>query len=88
MLRGGSWFGRGRYVRSANRVRDEPGYRNDYIGFRLALGPSKQVGSPAEPVTGKGLAAEPTTQRSRTAPPSSSAPSRTKRSSRPNKPKK
>jgi hypothetical protein len=36
----------------------EPGSRDDYIGFRLALGPGEQGVSPAEPVTGKGLAAK------------------------------
>ena len=38
VLRGGSWFTYGRFVRSAYRFRKDPGpgYRFDYIGFRLA----------------------------------------------------
>jgi len=74
VLRGGSWGSNGGYVRSANRSRLEPGDRDGYIGFRLALGPGEQAMSPAEPVTGKGLAAEPTTRRSRAAEPSSTEP--------------
>ena len=38
VLRGGSWFSIGGFVRSAYRRGDEPGYGYDYIGFRLALG--------------------------------------------------
>ncbi|PZN82862.1 MAG: hypothetical protein DM484_05690 [Candidatus Methylumidiphilus alinenensis] len=37
VLRGGSWNNNGRNVRSANRNRNEPGNRNNNIGFRLAL---------------------------------------------------
>ncbi|EXI73777.1 MAG TPA: formylglycine-generating enzyme family protein [Candidatus Accumulibacter phosphatis] len=74
VLRGGSWGGSGRYVRSAARFRGEPGDRYHDFGFRLALGPGERVGSPAEPVTWKGLSAEPTSLRSRTAEPSSTAP--------------
>ncbi len=74
VLRGGSWNFNGWNVRSACRNRNEPGRHNDDIGFRLALGPGKQVLSPAEPVTGKGLAAEPTTRRSRATGSSSTAP--------------
>ncbi|EXI73781.1 MAG TPA: SUMF1/EgtB/PvdO family nonheme iron enzyme [Candidatus Accumulibacter phosphatis] len=73
VLRGGSWDDFGRLVRSANRSRNEPGLRNHCIGFRLALGPGEEGVSPAEPVTRKGLSAAPTTQRSRTAEPSSTA---------------
>ena len=47
VLRGGSWNNNGRNVRSANRNRNEPGNRNDNIGFRLALGPGEQGLSPA-----------------------------------------
>ena len=35
--RGGSWFGRARYCRSAVRARNAPSYRVSYLGFRLAL---------------------------------------------------
>ncbi|WP_158817971.1 SUMF1/EgtB/PvdO family nonheme iron enzyme [Methylocapsa sp. S129] len=35
-LRGGSWYGDPRGLRSANRGRCEPGDRFDYIGFRLS----------------------------------------------------
>ena len=38
VLRGGSWFYSGRYCRSADRSLNVPGFRNDRIGFRLALG--------------------------------------------------
>ena len=38
VLRGGSWYDLGRYVRSAFRDREGADYRNDYLGFRLALG--------------------------------------------------
>jgi len=60
VLRGGSWGGSGRNVRSARRNRRGPGSRSRYLGFRLALGPSERVGSTAEPVTREGLSAEPT----------------------------
>ncbi|MBE2295280.1 MAG: formylglycine-generating enzyme family protein [Phycisphaerales bacterium] len=39
VLRGGSWLDDGRLVRSAYRPRHDPGFRLDFIGFRLALGP-------------------------------------------------
>ena len=38
VLRGGSWLNLGRSPRSAFRSRDEPDYRHDGIGFRLAPG--------------------------------------------------
>lgn len=37
VLRGGSWINNGRNARSAYRNDNEPGNRNDNIGFRLAL---------------------------------------------------
>lgn len=58
VLRGGSWRHIGWLVRSATRYGFESGSRYDDIGFRLALGPGEQGVSPAEPVTGKGLAAK------------------------------
>jgi len=36
VLRGGSWINNGRNCRSAYRNRNEPGNRNDNIGFRLS----------------------------------------------------
>jgi formylglycine-generating enzyme required for sulfatase activity len=42
VLRGGSWFNRGRFLRSAARHWSVPGHRDGYIGFRLARG---QIGS-------------------------------------------
>ncbi len=36
VLRGGGWFDRGRFCRSAIRIRLEPGGRGSVIGFRLA----------------------------------------------------
>ena len=38
VMRGGSWFNYGRYVRSAIRDRNDPSYRYHFIGFRLARG--------------------------------------------------
>ncbi|NET58298.1 MAG: SUMF1/EgtB/PvdO family nonheme iron enzyme [Symploca sp. SIO2E6] len=37
LLRGGSWVSNPRYCRSANRGRDNPDYRNNNIGFRVAV---------------------------------------------------
>jgi formylglycine-generating enzyme required for sulfatase activity len=36
VLRGGSWGGGPGYLRSANRTRNNPGTRFDFVGFRLA----------------------------------------------------
>ncbi|MGE0823444.1 MAG: SUMF1/EgtB/PvdO family nonheme iron enzyme [Candidatus Binatia bacterium] len=36
VVRGGSWNNEARNVRVANRNRNEPGNRNDNIGFRCA----------------------------------------------------
>lgn len=36
VVRGGSWTNFPRYLRSVNRYRSAPGYRSDFIGFRLA----------------------------------------------------
>lgn len=38
VLRGGSWNAVARYVRAAYRLHHVPGYRFDYLGFRLARG--------------------------------------------------
>lgn len=38
VLRGGGWLGHGRGLRSALRYANSPGYRNNYIGLRLAGG--------------------------------------------------
>ena len=37
MNRGGSWIDDARYCRAAGRINDTPGYRLNYLGFRLAL---------------------------------------------------
>ena len=42
--RGGSWNDNARNCRSANRDRNEPGYRNNNLGFRPALAPSSREG--------------------------------------------
>ena len=49
VLRGGSWFSDGRYVRSAYRFRYGPDGRSSIIGFRLALGQSGGLGQSAAP---------------------------------------
>lgn len=45
VLRGGSWNGLGRYLRSARRGVGVPGSRSDDVGFRLALGPVEPAGT-------------------------------------------
>jgi formylglycine-generating enzyme required for sulfatase activity len=40
VLRGGCWADAARVCRSANRNGSDPSYRNDALGFRLALSPS------------------------------------------------
>ena len=40
--RGGSWVCEASICRSGYRIRDSPDYRNDYLGFRVALSPSGQ----------------------------------------------
>ncbi len=47
VVRGGSWFNDGGYVRSAYRDRDEPGGRGRNVGFRLALRSMRGRGAPA-----------------------------------------
>jgi formylglycine-generating enzyme len=37
VIRGGSWWGIGSNCRSAIRDRGAPAYRNNYLGFRVAL---------------------------------------------------
>jgi len=44
-LRGGSWGHSARGCRSANRNMDSPGNRHDFLGFRLALVPSRGLSS-------------------------------------------
>jgi formylglycine-generating enzyme required for sulfatase activity len=41
VYRGGAWRGSARYVRAADRLADEPGRRDDRLGFRLAGGPGR-----------------------------------------------
>ena len=40
VVRGGSWYNLGGFVRSAFHFRRSPDYRNSVLGFRLALGHS------------------------------------------------
>jgi sulfatase modifying factor 1 len=44
VLRGGSWINDGRNCRSANRNGNDPGNRNDNIGFRLSRAPPSRGG--------------------------------------------
>ena len=37
VMRGGSWNNSANYCRSGLRLRDEPVYRRNYLGFRVAL---------------------------------------------------
>lgn len=39
VIRGGSYFNNAQNCRVSNRNNNEPGNRNDNIGFRLALSP-------------------------------------------------
>jgi len=48
VLRGGSWFDSGRYCRSANRIYNNPSYRNLSLGFRVVVVPSLQESPAAE----------------------------------------
>ncbi len=43
VCRGGSWYGLGRLCRSALRAGREPGYRINWLGFRLARGRTSQA---------------------------------------------
>jgi uncharacterized protein (TIGR02996 family) len=40
VLRGGGWLGSARFCRAAIHLRKAPGFRNSYLGFRLAMVPS------------------------------------------------
>ena len=41
VIRGGSWYGKPSYIRSANRFWYTTYFRNNNLGFRLALTPDK-----------------------------------------------
>ncbi|MCO6456700.1 MAG: hypothetical protein J5I93_15485 [Pirellulaceae bacterium] len=43
MVRGGSWINDGRNCRSAYRNANEPGNRNDNLGFRVCLARSPNI---------------------------------------------
>lgn len=49
VLRGGSWCFSGRDLRCAGRYGSVPDFRNDFIGFRLALGHELKSGGAAGP---------------------------------------
>jgi len=53
--RGGSWYNPATYWRSAYRCGDDPAGRYDFLGFRLALGPSEgpSTGQPLPPEAAK-----------------------------------
>ena len=46
VLRGGCWNDEAAYCRSAFRIRLDPSYRSNILGFRLALSPSGIPKSP------------------------------------------
>jgi formylglycine-generating enzyme required for sulfatase activity len=52
VIRGGSWFYDARCVRSACRVRYDPGLRYEFLGFRLLSSASSAKSSPVERVSG------------------------------------
>jgi formylglycine-generating enzyme required for sulfatase activity len=62
VLRGGSWFGNGRYCRSADRYRRGPGSRYRRLGFRLAAVPD--VGTQSRKASSGALATKPTSNAS------------------------
>jgi len=43
VLRGGSWTSKPGNLRSANRARNDTGYRNDYLGFHLVQREQKRM---------------------------------------------
>jgi hypothetical protein len=45
VIRGGSWYGLARLCRSANRNNNDPGNRNNNLGFRLANTQTAGAGS-------------------------------------------
>ncbi len=57
VLRGGSWFGDAEWCRSARRNAGGPAERDSDLGFRLARGPSPEVGEPASGAGAAGKAA-------------------------------
>jgi formylglycine-generating enzyme len=54
VFRGGSWVSDAGVVRSANRDRFGPGFRDDILGFRFARGRPVQQAKPAEGARGPG----------------------------------
>jgi formylglycine-generating enzyme required for sulfatase activity len=42
IVRGGSWINAALYARSANRLWFSPGFRRNFLGFRVALAPSSR----------------------------------------------
>ncbi len=57
VLRGGNWRGGARWCRSAARYAEEPAERSLNLGFRLARGPSPEIGEPASGAGAAGKAA-------------------------------
>jgi Sulfatase-modifying factor enzyme 1 len=63
VLRGGSWINNARNCRSANRNANDPGNRNDNIGFRLARAHREVLGEEPQEAQSRALSCRVATPR-------------------------